>query len=732
MLDRNNAQGGLLDIRRNTFIRSMKKQRLAGNFSQVIFVVTSQRNKWFLSSVLFFGLGCALYFLLPARIAASEIGVGVILSGCAFWMTRRIAIVAFTLQLQTSLMAGFLTSAIHTDIGPQNILTKTLYATEITGTVINIEPRENRLRVTLEPSAITGLADGEYDWKVRLSFLGDSKFSIGDQVQVKARLFPLRPPAVPGDPDFARNLYFSGIGATGFAFGRQFQVLAEDKGYKNNELWGFIEEARQSISQTISHYLSAPEAGIAKALIIGERGQVTPDITEDLRKSGLAHLLAISGLHMGLLCGTVFFLFRFCLAAIPRIALRYPIKKWAAVAAALSGLIYLGLSGATVPTQRAFIMLLVVWIALLLDRRAISLRLVGVAAIVVLILRPDAVLGASFQLSFAAVGALVAFYDGPGRRWLDRQGMSPWYVRIVIYISGLLVTGIIVTAVTAPIIGFHFGRISMLGIVANLIAIPVMAFWVMPLIVATLILIPVGLGGVTLALMKPGLAVLIRTASIVADQEWGLWYVSGLSFIAVSCLLLALSWAMIWRDRAAIILGVPLLLIAVFAQWQHQSPNILVSGDRENWAVFDPDDGVLYIPDGLGEFQKSVWMSRFGMRREDEDRYVKTCETDPCLVGIGADSAKTNIIIASKLLNPFYACRNAEIVISLTTDLPRQSCQDAGAQHMIDDDVLWWQGGVALSAGSKDSDEISLQTMRATSGHWPWVIVAQKAGRAAR
>ncbi len=167
--------------------------------------------------------------------------------------------------------------------------------------------------------------------------------------------------------------------------------------------------------------------GIAKALIIGERGEVTPEIAEDLRKSGLAHLLAISGLHMGLLCGTVFFLIRFGFAAVPGIALQYPVKKWAAAIAALAGLIYLGLSGATVPTQRAFIMLLVVWIALLLDRRAISLRLVGVAAVVVLLLRPDAVLGASFQLSFAAVGALVAFYDGPGRRWLDRRGTRPFY-----------------------------------------------------------------------------------------------------------------------------------------------------------------------------------------------------------------------------------------------------------------------------------------------------------------
>ncbi|MEK9817827.1 MAG: ComEC/Rec2 family competence protein, partial [Limnobacter sp.] len=519
-----------MDIRRNTFAGSELKQWLVWLFSQVNFVVTSQRNKWFLSSVLFFGLGCALYFLLPARIGVSEIAVAVILLLSAFWMARRFAMLAFALQLAASLMAGALISAVHMELGPKSILTKTLYSTEIEGTVTNLEPRGSRLRVTLQPSRIDGLSPDQLVWKVRLSFLGDAEFAIGDQVRVRARLFPLRPPSVPGDPDFARNLYFSGIGATGFAFGRQFEVLKSVSSFERNDLWSFVQRMRQSVSKSIDQYLSMPEAGIAKALIIGERGEVTPEIAEDLRKSGLAHLLAISGLHMGLLCGTVFFLVRLGFAALPFIALRYPVKKWAAVIAALAGLIYLGLSGATVPTQRAFVMLLVVWVALLLDRRAISLRLAGVAAVAVLVLRPDAILGASFQLSFAAVGALVAFYEGPGRRWLDRRGMHPWYERVFFYVVGLLITGVIVTAVTAPIIGFHFGRISMLGVFANLIAIPVMAFWVMPLIVLALALMPVGLAGWVLALMKPGLSLLIETAAMVAAQEWGLWYVSGLGF----------------------------------------------------------------------------------------------------------------------------------------------------------------------------------------------------------
>lgn len=721
--------GGLLDIRRTVFSEIYKKQMLTSVFSQVTFVVTSQRNKWFLSSVLFFGLGCALFFLLPARVSVSQAAPALILLICGFWISRRVAMLAFALQLAASMMAGVLSGAIHTELGPKNIPVKTLYSTEISGTIIGLEPRGKRIRATLQPSAITGLEDDQIDWNIRLSFLGDSDLAIGDRVTVKARLFPLKPPSVPGDPDFARNLYFSGIGATGFVFGRQFDVQRGDKYIYINDIWQVIKALRQSVSATISDHISTPEAGIAKALIIGERGEVEFEIAEDLRKSGLAHLLAISGLHMGLLCGTVFFLIRFGLAAIPTIALKYPIKKWSAMAAMFAGLIYLGLSGATIPTQRAFVMLLVVWVALLLDRRAISLRLVGVAAIVVLLLRPDAVLGASFQLSFAAVGALVAFYDGPGRTWLDRQGMRPWYERAMFYLGGLLITGLIVTAVTAPIIGFHFGRISMLGIIANLVAIPVMAFWVMPLIVASLALMPFGLAGLSLVAMAPGLTVLLKTASLIADQDWGLWYVSGLDGIAVGGLLCVIAWCLIWRDRWAMVPIVPVLIAVMLIQLNHQNADMLVAGDRESWAVFDDHTGTLHVSNGLSGFQKSIWMGRFGIRPEEMDDQVLACKDDPCFLSVGQGNDAKTIVIASQLDNPFYACRNADIVANLQADLPTKLCETSGAKVLIDDDVLWWQGGVALRVGGLKEDSSFFQTVRSDAGGWPWIVIGGKAGR---
>jgi len=728
MLDRNNAAGGLLDIRRRVAGKNKLIQMFAVFFSQINFVVTSQRNKWFLSSVIFFGLGCGGYFLLPARVGLTQVALAVILLCCGFWLSRRLAVLAFGFQLLACLALGVLTSAIHTEMGPRDIPTKTLYVTDVTGTVIALEPRNGRIRATLAPSEIEGIPRDRLGWHIRLSFLGDSDLAIGDLVRATARVFPLRPPSVPGDPDFSRNLYFSNIGASGFVLGRKFEILEERNSLNNNVLLGVVERFRQYISATISDEMTGPEAGIAKALIIGERGEVTASIADNLRKSGLAHLLAISGLHMGLLCGTVFFLIRFGLAAVPAIALRYPIKKWAAMVAMLAGLVYLGLSGATIPTQRAFVMLLVVWLALLLDRRAISLRLVGVAAIVVLVLRPDAVLGASFQLSFAAVGALIAFYDGPGRRWLDRQGMLSWYERAGLYLAGLLLTSLIVTAVTAPIIGYHFGRISMLGIFANLVAIPVMAFWVMPWIVLTLALIPLGLSELSLAAMKPGLTVLLQTAELVAEQDWGLWYVSGLDMLAVVLASLALAWIIIWRDKAMIWPVIPVVLTAIVFQGMHEEPEVLISGDRESWAVYDPDAEILYVSNGLRGFQKDIWMSRFGVRPEHEARRVKACDDDPCYLDITKSGTASPIILAGNIANPFYACRNADIVVNQQADLP-ETCHDSGARLVVDDDVLWWQGGAAIKLPKSAGRQPRITTVREDSGNWPWIIIGGRAGR---
>lgn len=677
--------------------------------------MAARRNSWILCTVIFFGLGCTAYFSLPARLTVQQTGFAVILLLSGLWISRRWVLPFFGILLLAGFCGGLLIASIHLEMAPSGLLTKTLYMTEIEGDITLLEPRGGRMRMTVAPIRIAGLEDRAFDWKVRLSLPGGDELSVGDHIVATARLFPLRAASVPGDPDFSRGLYLDGIGATGFVFGHKYSVTKKAETGMMQPVSDRIEGLRLTIMTAIDLSLTGAEAGISKALIVGERGDVSAEIADDLRKSGLAHLLAISGLHMGLLSGTVFFFLRFGLAAIPAIALRFPIKKWAAIGAMVSAVIYLGLSGASVPTQRAFITLTIVWAALLLDRRAISLRLVAIAALVVLILRPDAVLGPSFQLSFAAVSVLVAFYDGPGRRWFEASGDRSWAFRLWLFFAGLVMTGLLVTAVTAPIIGFHFGRISMIGIVSNLIAIPVMAFWVMPLIVATLVLMPFGAGALPLWLMKPGLTLLIETASLAADQAWGLWHVEQFSAVFAIGIMMAIAWWLVWRGNAIARLAVIPLCVAMMAQILYRPADILVSGDQESWAIRDREQNRLILPEGISDFQQSVWMVRFGIADHDADQIIEKCDAAVCSASVGGQ----RVIVANDFANPFYACRHADMIISLKRDMPRDIC--AHDVTVIDDDMLWWKGGVSVSVRPGSAPVI--ETVRETSGTWPWIII---------
>ena len=213
-----------------------------------------------------------------------------------------------------------------------------------------------------------------------------------------------------------------------------------------------------------------------------------------MRDSGLAHLLAISGLHIGLVAGLIFFLVRLALACVEPIALRYPIKKIAAGVAVTGAFGYLVISGATLPTQRAFVMVSIVMAAVMLDRTAISLRLVALAAGIILILSPEALLSASFQMSFAAVIALVAVYEYAAPRtaaWRERGGILS--SRIAMFVAATILTTVVASLATAPFAIYHFNRVALFGLLANMLAVPMMAMWIMPTGLLSMLLMPLGL-----------------------------------------------------------------------------------------------------------------------------------------------------------------------------------------------------------------------------------------------
>jgi len=332
-------------------------------------------------------------------------------------------------------------------------------------------------------------------------------------VRLRAVLQPPAEPAAPGALDFARQAYFQRLGAVGYVFGRA-EVLAPADHQLPFGLW--LHRLREAMAARILEALPGESGAVAAALMTGVRGAIPEEVMATMHDSGLAHLLAISGLHMGLVVGLLFFALRAGMALVPGLALRRPIKKWVAVGAILGALGYLLLTGATVPTQPAFVMVSLVLVAVMLDRRGLSLRLVAWAAVFVLAAAPESLLSASFQMSFAAVIALITGYEVTAERGLAALGERRLAVRVVAYLAGVAVTSLIAGLATAPFALYHFNRIAWYGLLANLVAVPLTAFWIMPWALVAFALMPFGAEALALAPMGWGIDLLLAVARDVA------------------------------------------------------------------------------------------------------------------------------------------------------------------------------------------------------------------------
>jgi len=347
----------------------------------------------------------------------------------------------------------------------------------------------------------------------------------------------------------------------------------------------------------------------------GVRSAIPLSLMKSIRNSGLAHLLAISGLHVGLVAGILFIGLRALLALVPPIALRYPIKKWAAAAALLGALAYSIISGATVPTQRAFLMIGLVLAAVILDRRGLSMRMVAWAAAVILLLRPESLLGASFQLSFAAVTALIAAYEVlRNRRVYGNAGRRSWFRVFLIYLGGVALTTLIAGAATAPFAIYNFNRMADFGLVANLVGVPVTALWIMPFAVAAFALMPFGLESIALAPMGWGLDVLVWVAKSVAAWPGAITLIPAMPTWGLAVVAIGGLWLTIWRTRWRL-LGGPLIVVGLASVFAVTPPDVLIGGRGKVMAVRSAGGALMVSDARKSKFGQGVWLRRAGLEK---------------------------------------------------------------------------------------------------------------------
>ena len=365
------------------------------------------------------------------------------------------------------------------------------------------------LRLLLDQVVLADTAPQKVPRRVRVSLHGPQGFvalAPGQRVMMNAHLAAPAGPVEPGGFDFRRHAWFLGIGAVGYTRTPVVLAVAGREG-----VW--LGQVRHRLSQRVQARIPGDAGGFAAAILTGDRSAVAQPRLEALRDSNLVHLLAISGLHMGLLAGFVFAAIRGGLALCPPLALRLPARKIAAVFAMAAGAFYLALSGGNVATERAFSMVAVMLCAVLLDRRALSLRSVAVAGLVVLALRPEALAGPGFQMSFAATTALVVVFGWLSQHRPNSGWMAQKWLRLAL---GVLVSSGIAGLATAPLGAAHFNQIAHYGLLANLAAVPLMGALIMPAAVIGICPMPFGLDGVPLWVMGQGLAWVLFVADTVA------------------------------------------------------------------------------------------------------------------------------------------------------------------------------------------------------------------------
>ncbi len=657
-----------------------------------------------------FGIGILVYFGLPREPSAIALVLSASIAMAATVFSRRRAAMFRLWLAVAALLTGTAVMKLRTDIVAAPIIAED-YTGVLTGWVEEIEQMSaNTRRIVVRVASLEDMAAEAAPYRVRITVRARfDDVRVGSGISGLVALQSPPAPVMPGGYDFGRDLFYEGIGASGFSYG------APDLVDLGTVPFGIrlkipIAYLRAAVGERIETALPGEAGEIANALITGDRQGIPDDTTEALRQSGLGHILAISGLHMALVAGAVFGFLRGLFALSPSLALKRPIKKWAATGALAAAAFYLVLSGASIATQRSFIMMAVMLVAVLLDRRAFSVRNVAVAATIVLFLTPEAILTASFQMSFAATLALIAGFEVIAERRRQRLAIGPPAERtlartIFYWLGGLLLTSILAGLATAPFAAFQFNRTAPLSLVANLLAVPVVSLLVMPMALIAVVLMPFGLEGAPLQVMDLGISYVTRVADNVAAWTGTAGLVPAAPIAALLLVSLGLVWLCLWRQRWRLA-GLPIIAMGIVVTAFGPHPDLLVTEEGETIAVRGPD-GRYHVAGARAEFEVETWLRADADPRTPNDPSLEegtVCDPLGCTASIGDSGLRAALSLQFSSLGE--DCRMAEIVVT-AEDAPA----DCAAPVIIDRQALAQGGAHAVYVDVNPSGDASFRVV---------------------
>lgn len=621
-----------------------------------------------------FGSGIAGYFAAdhePVPFVAAAVAAGLV--GLCIVLRRRPGFAA--LALAAAVAAGFACAALKTARLAHGVLARPVFAATVKGFVESREERERTDRFVLRVAEIDVPRRELSLDRVRLSVRKGTAPAVGSFVEVKASLRPPLSPLRPGSYDFARDLYFQGIGATGFVTGQVRSVPAPGDGGWWLRYAAMLQTMRDAIDARIRAALTGDARAIATALLTGRRDALTAPVNDALFISGLGHVLSISGYHMAVVAGAVFFAVRALLALSPALVAGSPIKKWSAAVALVAAAFYLLLSGAEVATQRSFLMTGVVLIAVMADRRAITFRTLAIAATIVLVLAPEALVHPSFQMSFAATLGLVALI-AEGMPALFARSESSALARFALWggreVTMLALASTIAGLATLPYAAFHFHRVTPYGLLANVAAMPVVSAVVMPAGLLGLLAMPFGFDGVFWRVMEAGIDWMIVVSQWVAALPGAVGRVA--AFGAGPLALASFGIIVLGLFRTPLRLaGAVLLVMAAAWVWQTEQPDILVSADGRHVAVRGPEGRLRLMQSGKDAFLTKEWLAADADPRGAGDAAMTagvSCDDAGCVAPL-----RDGGFVALSAQADAYAddCRRA--VVMIARGQPPAGCQ---------------------------------------------------------
>jgi competence protein ComEC len=664
-------------------------------------------------------------------VAGPAIGLAVGLPGLR-WLIAPAAAAAF----------GFCTAQFATARAPPIEVDLPTHATIVTGTIAAVEALPEGRRITIQPARLDGSAEPlRRSVRIRLQKKDDGDLSSGDLVRIRALVRPPSSPSYPGGWDLQRTAFYSGLGASGYALGKAERTLQAMPSGPTR----FVQWLRESIARRVTASIPGAAGAVSVTLLTGASMAIPEADHAAFRDAGLAHLLAVAGLHIGIVMGFAWALSRFGFALSEHASLFWPTKKLAAISALLAGGAYMVLTGMHVPIIRSFAMACVLTIAVLADRRPFSLRGLAIAAVMLMLIAPQEVPEVSFQMSFSAVLALIAGYEAL-RPWLRRLHGATWHRRLVSHLVALALTSALAGSASAPYGAYHFGHVQVYFVLANMVAVPLTALWVMPAGLIALLLMPLHLEPLALVPMGWGAQLVVWVARATAALPEATFTVRHMPAWGLCVFSLGLAWLGLWRTKRRI-LGVVVMLAGLVSPLLDRPPDLLVSNDGRLIAVRTEQGAFLQQTPGGSKFVRDAWAQYWAVGsyqsiskglvtgspglsaqagatsdrlntggRSYETNEAIRCEKDACL--LRPYPGRPGAMLARGAQHPDFC---AEVSVIVSAEPARGLCPRPWPQ-LVDRFTVWRNGSAAIWL---ERNGATIVTDRSERGSRPWVPTPQ-------